>query len=441
VPPPGPEMSSSLPPDLEAAQAIPKQSGNPNERDLSGQPVVIRAEEVGKTFRIPDHRIDSLKERAVHPFRKSEYRELKALDGVSFEVRKGEFFGIAGRNGSGKSTLLKILASIYLKDRGSLKVAGRLGPFIELGVGFNPDLNAQQNIVLNGVMMGLSRQQAESRIDAILEFAELTEFSELKLKNFSSGMMVRLAFSTMLEADVDVLLIDEVLAVGDAAFVQKCNDAFVDMRNAGKTVVLVTHDMDSIERLCDRAMLLQDGQVQMIGDPAEVGREYMKLNFEEAAVEHDATLPDTQRAARMTGAWLEDMEGKRTINVAEGEPVRALVELEVKNDVEGPLFAGVFTNPDGLHVVGFQTNLRIDGEEVEVLEAGQRVTFSTEFENVLRPDRYNVSFRLCRNRNPGDVAMQMVGAIDFVVYGTGTQLGVVEIEMKHDATVNNEAGR
>jgi ABC-2 type transport system ATP-binding protein len=169
----------------------------------------------------------------VRPFAAREYRELQALDGVSFEIHKGEFFGIVGRNGSGKSTLLKLLASIYRADAGTIRMAGRLAPFIELGVGFNEELTARENVVLNGVMMGLTPREMQRRMDAVIEFAELEEFADLKLKNYSSGMMVRLAFSVMLEADADVLLIDEVLAVGDASFQQKCIDAFHEMKTAG----------------------------------------------------------------------------------------------------------------------------------------------------------------------------------------------------------------
>lgn len=430
-------MSSSLRPALEPTANIDlprqKQNGAGNE---SPGPVVIRASELGKSFRIPEHRVDSLKERAVHPFRRNTYRELKALDEVSFEVREGEFFGIAGRNGSGKSTLLKILASIYTKDRGSLKVAGRLAPFIELGVGFNPELNAHENIVLNGVMMGLSRDVAESKIDNVLEFAELTEFAELKIKNFSSGMMVRLAFSTMLEAEVDTLLIDEVLAVGDAAFVQKCNDAFTEMRKAGKTVVLVTHDMESIESLCDRAMLLQDGRVTMIGDPAEVGREYLRLNFADAGEEHDSWVPTPMRAARMLGAWLEDEDGSRTTSVPEDGMIRVLVEIEVREDIEEPLFTGLIATSDSVstHVGGWENPVEFDGVEVDRLRAGDRITVVTEFDNVLTPGRYNGSFRLCRNNNVNEVAMQMIGAVDFVVYGSGTRPGVVSLDARQSAT-------
>jgi len=201
---------------------------------LGDAPVAIEARGVEKTFRIPTHRIDSFKERMVHPFARLEYRELRALRGVSFDVRRGEFFGIVGRNGSGKSTLLKILASIYRADAGSIRMAGRPAPFIELGVGFNPELTARENVIMNGVMMGLSQREARRRLDAVLDFAELAEFVELKLKNYSSGMLVRLAFSVMIQAEADILLIDEVLAVGDAAFRQKCADVFREMRTESR---------------------------------------------------------------------------------------------------------------------------------------------------------------------------------------------------------------
>ena len=227
-------------------------------------PTAVQVEDLHKAFRVPTNRVDSLKERAVHPFAAREYRELQALRGVSFEIHQGEFFGIVGRNGSGKSTLLKLLASIYRADRGTIRMAGRLAPFIELGVGFNHELTARENVVLNGVMMGLPPNEMRSRFDAVMEFAELTEFADMKLKNYSSGMLVRLAFAVMMEADADVLLIDEVLAVGDASFQQKCADAFHEMKAAGKTIVLVTHDMATVETYCDRAMLIADGEIQQL---------------------------------------------------------------------------------------------------------------------------------------------------------------------------------
>ena len=245
----------------------------------AADPVVIEVRGVDKTFRIPSHRVDSIKERAIRPFASVEYREHRAVADVSFDVHGGEFFGILGRNGSGKSTLLKIMASIYRADAGTVRMAGRVAPFIELGVGFNPELTARENGVLNGVLMGLTMREARRRLDAMLDFAELQDFVDLKLKNYSSGMMVRLAFAVMVQAEADVMLIDEVLAVGDAAFMQKCMDLFHERRRAGKTIVLVTHDMATVQSLCDRALLLHDGELQFVGEPEEAALRYLRLNF------------------------------------------------------------------------------------------------------------------------------------------------------------------
>src|SRR3954447_780705 len=217
---------------------------------LHPQPVPQRPREtaievrgVHKSFRIPSHRVDSLKERIIGPGRRQSYRELKALSDINFDIARGESFGIIGRNGSGKSTLLKLLASIYAVDGGTIRIAGRMVPFIELGVGFNPELTAIENVVLNGVMMGLTPREARQRLDAVIDFAELGEFKDLKLKNYSSGMLVRLGFSLMTQVDAEVLLVDEVLAVGDASFQQKCFDVFSDLHAEGRTIVLITHDM------------------------------------------------------------------------------------------------------------------------------------------------------------------------------------------------------
>src|SRR3954466_6884324 len=234
---------------------------------------------VSKVFRMPEHQVHTFKERTMHPFRRQRYNPIGALQDVSFEVAPGEFFGIVGRNGSGKSTLLKCLAGIYQVDQGEIAIAGRVSTFIELGVGFNPDLAARDNVVLNGVMLGLTASQAAARYDEVIAFAELREFQDLKLKNYSSGMQVRLAFAVMVHVDADLLLIDEVLAVGDAAFQQKCYDVLTDLRRAGRTILLVTHDMDQVQRFCDRAMLLERGEVVAIGGAREVARRYTELNF------------------------------------------------------------------------------------------------------------------------------------------------------------------
>ena len=274
-------------------------------------PVVIDVQNVSKTFRIPEQRIDTLKERITHPLSRIGYRELQVLRNISFDVRQGEFFAIAGRNGSGKSTLLKILASIYGQDGGRVRTAGRVAPFIELGVGFNPELTARENCVLNGVLMGLTLREARRRLDSVLDFAELGDFVDLKLKNYSSGMMVRLAFAVMVQADADVMLIDEVLAVGDAAFAQKCMDVFHQRRQAGKTVVLVTHDMTTVQELCDRAMVVHDGDLVFLGDTQQAAMQYYRLNFAPVRSQEGKDAVATINA-RLIEATLRDPSGQPT---------------------------------------------------------------------------------------------------------------------------------
>jgi ABC-2 type transport system ATP-binding protein len=397
-------------------------------------PPAIQVEDLHKTFRIPTHRVDSLKERAVRPFAAREYRELRALDGVSFEIRQGEFFGIVGRNGSGKSTLLKLLASIYRADRGTIRMAGRLAPFIELGVGFNHDLTARENVVLNGVMMGLTPGEMRRRTDAVIEFAELGEFADLKLKNYSSGMLVRLAFAVMMEADADVLLIDEVLAVGDASFQQKCADAFHEMKAAGKTIVLVTHEMGTVESYCHRAMLIADGRIQHLGDPGEVGREYLRLNFEGG----DASAKTTSGTddLRLHGLWLENAAGERVPNVESGEELLLEAEVEVLRETPGIRFGFTVVDEDGRGVFQFGTTTE---EGDGPLQPGGRVAIGARVENLLTPGRYFVHFGVKRDPDPRAVVLHVEKALDFHVFGAETSQGVVELP--HTIETSVEAPR
>ena len=379
-------------------------------------PLAIQVEDLHKSFSIPTHRVDSLKERIVRPFSARDFRVLQALDGISFEIRQGEFFGIVGRNGSGKSTLLKLLASIYRADSGSIRMAGRLAPFIELGVGFNVELTARENVVLNGVMMGLTPQQTRERLDAILAFAELEDFVDLKLKNYSSGMLVRLAFSLMLEVDADILLIDEVLAVGDAAFQQKCADAFHEMKAAGKTIILVTHEMSTVEEYCHRAMLISDGKILHIGDPGEVGREYLRLNFERGGPTIDGTVHDGGDEVRLLDIWLEDAGGKRVDNLEHEDKIRLRAQLEVGREAPGGLGVGFsIANADGVGVFQLGT-LVTDTYGSPALSAGKRVEVIASVENLLTPGRYFINCGVSRANNTG-VAFHEQNALDFVVFG------------------------
>jgi ABC-type polysaccharide/polyol phosphate transport system ATPase subunit len=392
-------------------------------------PVVIEARGLEKEFRIPQHRVDTFKERALHPLTRHEYRELRALRGISFDVHKGEFFGIVGRNGSGKSTLLKIMSSIYRADAGTVRMAGRLAPFIELGVGFNPELTSRENVVLNGVMMGLSRREARQRLDSVLDFAELREFSDLKLKNYSSGMMVRLAFAVMVEADADIMLVDEVLAVGDASFAQKCMDVFREKRQAGKTLVLVTHDMATVQGFCDRAMLIHDGELRYLGDPEETALRYYRLNFAghgQDAAGAGGSVPDVN--VRVIDAWLENPVGERVENVEQGEPIGLNVVFEARHDLVRPGFGFYVLDADGDAVFGFNRTLTRAPDEADLVAAGRRVRIAGIVQNPLLPGRYFVSCMVSRNRNQGDLALHVVRLLEFVVYGTRPGPGRVSVD-------------
>jgi ABC-type polysaccharide/polyol phosphate transport system ATPase subunit len=400
----------------------------------SDAPAAIRVEDLHKTFRIPTHRVDSLKERAVHPFAAREYRELHALDGVSFEIKQGEFFGIVGRNGSGKSTLLKLLASIYRADSGRIQLAGRLAPFIELGVGFNQELTARENVLLNGVMMGLTPKEVRDRQDAVIDFAELHDFADLKLKNYSSGMLVRLAFSVMLQADADVLLIDEVLAVGDASFQQKCADAFHDMKAAGKTIILVTHDMGAAEAYCHRAMLLADGNVRFIGDPQEAAHEYLKLNFETGADTGPARAGEGE-GARLVHCAVIGAGGDEVSSIEIREELRVRAEVELLRPCHAVQVGFVLANADELGILEFGELLTEEmfGGEIPV---GQPITVTAKIENRLAAGRYFLHNGIS---GYGGISVNVPKALSFVVFGTGNTRGLISPDVEYDVQLGGRS--
>lgn len=241
--------------------------------------VAISVKNVSKTFRIPHEKVTSVRGAVINAFKSGGYEEFQALDDVSFEVEKGEFFGIIGRNGSGKSTLLKILAGIYQADKGKIEIDGMISPFLELGIGFNPELSGRDNVYLNATVLGMSKKQIDKKFDSIVAFSELERFIDQKLKNYSSGMQVRLAFSVSIHANREILLMDEVLAVGDTNFQKKCMDTFKDYRKRNKTVILVTHDIGAVRNYCSRAFLLHNGRIEKMGDVDEVCDEYILKNI------------------------------------------------------------------------------------------------------------------------------------------------------------------
>ncbi|KXT76904.1 ABC transporter ATP-binding protein [Streptococcus sp. DD12] len=263
--------------------------------------IAVKVSHVSKSFRLPTEASQSLRTTLVNRFRGIKgYTEQHVLRDIDFDVEKGDFFGIVGRNGSGKSTLLKIISQIYVPEKGQVTIDGKLVSFIELGVGFNPELTGRENVYLNGAMLGFSSEEVDAMYDDIVHFAELEDFMNQKLKNYSSGMQVRLAFSVAIKAEGDILILDEVLAVGDEAFQRKCNDYFQERMKSGKTTILVTHDMGAVKKYCNKAVLIENGLVKALGNPDDVANQYSfdnasqpaaKVNAEETA-EEEAEVAD-----------------------------------------------------------------------------------------------------------------------------------------------------
>jgi hypothetical protein len=241
------------------------------------RPAIV-VKDIHKEFVLPQTKNSSIKHAFVNIIKRNKKTVQKVLDGVSFTINQGDFFGVVGRNGSGKSTMLKILAGVYQPTSGDIQLNGKLTPFIELGVGFNPELSGRDNVFLNGALLGFTRKEMETMYDEIVAFAELEPFMDQKLKNYSSGMQVRLAFSVAIKARNDIMIFDEVLAVGDEAFQHKCIDIFEQYKASGQTVVLVTHDMETVKKFCNRAVLIQDGKIIKEGNPVQVANEYSRLN-------------------------------------------------------------------------------------------------------------------------------------------------------------------
>jgi ABC-type polysaccharide/polyol phosphate transport system ATPase subunit len=391
-------------------------------------PAVV-ARNVSKSFTVPEERRHTLKERVLHPRRRIKSQTFKALNEISFQVAPGEFFGIAGRNGSGKSTLLKCLAGIYGAN-GDIWCRGRLSTFIELGIGFNPDMAARDNVVMNGIMMGLSPREARSRYQSVIEFAELEEFQDLKLKNYSSGMHVRLAFSVAIQVDADILLIDEVLAVGDAAFQQKCFDVFNEMRDSGKTIIFVTHDMGSLQRFCHRALLLERGTQVHLGEPHEVADRYLELNF--------GRDPDASRTAGLHGrsgdgearvveVWVEDQHGERNGVIAQGERASLHAKVSFMVAVEDPAASLYILNEE--HKTIAVATTETVRERSGTFIAGEEVVFSFGFDNVLAPGRYTPMVNLAHRGYGIDVIDRFEGDFSFLVTATAPQGGLVDLPM------------
>lgn len=343
-----------------------------------------------KDFKLPHERANSIKERILHfRRRKKTYEVQHALKDINFEVKKGEFFGIVGRNGSGKSTLLKLIGGIYQPTTGTIKVNGTLTPFIELGIGFNPELTGKDNVFLNGAILGLTHKEVEQKYQEIVEFAELEKFMDQKLKNYSSGMQVRLAFSIAIQAHNDILLIDEVLAVGDAAFQNKSLRVFESMRKQkNKTVLFVTHDMEAVRRFCDRAIMIEDSEVVASGSVVEVVDKYIDANLQRVTDNTPFGTNDIKQAKGSKKVVIDSVGFERTSTDSYKIKLNLTANQSVKDIVPGV----VVRNQAGIMVTA--NNTRWDGITLPALKAGESLEVEFSFEDVLENGQYLISVNI-----------------------------------------------
>lgn len=315
--------------------------------------IAIKVDHLSKDFLLPHDRKNTLKEWILH-FHKQKFDKLHALDDIDFEIKRGEFFGIVGRNGSGKSTLLKIIGGIYQPTRGKVTINGTLTPFIELGIGFNPELTGRENIYLNGAILGLTHKEIAQKYDEIVNFAELPEFMDQRLKNYSSGMQVRLAFSIAIQAHNDILLIDEVLAVGDAAFQRKCFGVFNAIKKSGRTVVFVTHDMGAVQEYCTRALMIEDSKMVSIGDPREVALHYTVANSQDIPEGNATSARPSNPAVRLDSINLESHKKWDYIKINQDIVVEINFTVRVPTEIQFNVF---LTRLDGKNLAGVNSTV------------------------------------------------------------------------------------
>ncbi len=387
---------------------------------MAEQEDAIVIKDVYKTFKLPHEQHSGIKQAFVNIFnRKAGYETQQALGGISFEIKKGDFFGIVGRNGSGKSTLLKLIAGIYAPDSGLVQVNGSLTPFIELGVGFNPELTGRENVFLNGALLGFSKKEMEEMYGDIVSFAELEQFMDQKLKNYSSGMQVRLAFSVAIRAQSDILLLDEVLAVGDEAFQRKCFAYFKQLKDNKKTVVLVTHSMETVEQFCNRAMLVESGKITKIGDSSKVAQRYSDINVMQR---HKKEKSSDTAAVSESSSYNKGLKVSVSAQDQDGEPLMVLrpenklivaVELVSKQDIDSLAMGMLIYNSQNIAI--FATNTSTEKTDIS-LKKGRPVKLVYTIDNVFSNDNYRVAVSL-KNKSKTEVYFSDNQVADFVSTG------------------------
>lgn len=347
--------------------------------------IAVNVRNVSKNFILPYEKIGSMKALFTNILRRNTKRQREmqhALRDITFDVKRGEFFGILGRNGSGKSTLLKILAGIYQPTQGSVTTEGKLVPFIELGVGFNPELTGRDNVFLNGALLGFSHKEVESMYDDIVAFAELEDFMDQKLKNYSSGMQVRLAFSMATRAKADILLIDEVLAVGDADFQRKCFQYFRGLKKDNTTVVFVSHDMEAVREYCDRCVVIDQAQIAYEGSPEVAAEKYVKLFNQSVTEKSSSQQSDGQR-------WGDGSARVAKVRTKiDSQEVSIRAEVDFLADMDEPIFGFLIKNSSGVTICG--SNSRILRTKLGSYKQGDRTHITCTVPNIFGDDAFSV---------------------------------------------------
>ncbi|MGH7237079.1 MAG: ABC transporter ATP-binding protein [Candidatus Saccharimonadales bacterium] len=347
--------------------------------------VVITVDNVSKDFVLPHQKVNSLKGLFTGMLQpRGEKESQHALRNINIEIEHGEFFGIVGRNGSGKSTLLKLLAGIYQPTKGKVITRGKLVPFIELGVGFNPELTGRENVFLNGAMLGFSRKEITKMYDSIVEFAEIERFMDQKLKNYSSGMQVRLAFSMAVRAEADILLIDEVLAVGDADFQRKCFAYFKKLKRDGKTVVFVSHDMNAVREYCDRAVMIEKSRIIAEASADAIATKYTRMFIEQAKSKTETSQTSSDK--RWGSGQLK--YSKLKVSVSDASITIAATALAHKT-VENVNLGFSVSDSSGQKLLG--TNSQTKKQKITKLEAKQSINLTWQFANVLKDGDYFIN--------------------------------------------------
>jgi ABC-2 type transport system ATP-binding protein len=380
--------------------------------------IAIKVSNVSKSFKLPHEKNSSVKSFIVNPFKKRTFEKQEVLKNINFEIKRGEFFGIVGRNGSGKSTLLKLLAGIYSPDKGHIQINGKLTPFIELGVGFNPELTGRENVYLNGALLGFNRKEMNVLYDEIVEFAELEKFMDQKLKNYSSGMQVRLAFSIAIQAKTDILLLDEVLAVGDTSFQRKCFDYFMQLKKDKQTVVLVTHDMGAVRQYCDRAMLIDAGKIIDNGKAEDIAQAYQRLFSE------NTRKPTAKNSSRWgTG---------KLISVSTDVKIKSN-HILIKStycatiDLEPPVLGFTIYGPSGNNI--FEGNTLRKKISTKTLKKDEEITIEWSVQNILASGTYKVSVACC-DQSATEFYDWLNEAATFIIAKEGNTAGLVDPDLE-----------